>query len=204
MNADRLRSHMASLLLATAVALLTGCGGGSGHGGSDFTFLNVDLFSVSGASPVSVVNSNLDRSNVSTTVCATLSNNLKNPTVTTPSPLDNVSITSYTVTFTRFDGGAVPGPFTFNTAFTVPAGTVSTGTSGTTQTGNTAKIPVVLVTAQAKREPPLSNPRPNLPLSATAHVIFRGRNGRGQDTSAEGTISVNFIADEADETAASC
>lgn len=204
MNVDRVRSRAPLALVLALALLLTACGGGSGHGGSGFTFLNVELFSISGSTPVGAVNSNLDRSNVSTTVCATLSNNLKNPTVTTPSPLDNVTITSYTVTFTRFDGGAVPGPFTFNTAFTVPAGTVSTGTSGTTQTGNTAKIPVVLVTAQAKREPPLSNPRPNLPLSATAHVIFRGRNGRGQDTSAEGTISVNFIADEADETAASC
>jgi len=199
-NADRVRSRAALALVPAVALLLAACGGGSGHGGSGFTFLNVDLFSVSGGTPVGAVNSNLDTSNVSTTVCVTLSNNLKNPTVTTPSPLDNVTITSYTVSINRFDGGPEPGPFSFNTAFTVPAGTPS----GTTSTPNTARIPVVLVPAQAKREPPLGNPRPQLPLSTTADVVFQGRTGRGDKVSAQGTINLNFIADDTAETPATC
>ncbi len=202
MNAERVRSRAAHLLWPALALLLTACGGGSGHGGSGFTFLNVDLFSVSGSTPVGAVNSNLDTSNVSTTVCVTLSNNLKNPTVTAPTPLDNVSITSYTVSINRFDGGPEPGPFSFNTAFTVPAGTIS-GTPAV-PTNNTARVPVVLVPAQAKREPPLGNPRPQLPLSTTADVVFQGRSGRGDKVSAQGTINLNFIADTTAETPAAC
>ncbi len=204
MNAKRVRYRAALALWPALVLLLTACGGGTGHGGSGFTFLNVDLFSVSGSTPVGAVNSNVLTANVSTTVCVQLSNNLKSPTVTTPSPLDNVTITSYTVSITRFDGGPGPGPFSFNTAFTVPAGTVS-GTPPTSGTTNIARVPVVLVPAQAKREPPLGNPTPRLPLSTTADILFQGRSGRGDKVSAQGTISLNFIADDTTaETPASC
>ena len=82
--------------------------------------------------------------------------------MTAPTSLDDVRITSYTVTFTRFDGGTPPGPFTINTAFTVPAG--QAGCRGRRRSSNnTASALVVLVPAGSKREPPLHNPRPLLP-----------------------------------------
>ena len=196
MNAERGRLR-ARVLLAPAVALiLAACGGGSGHGGSAFTFLNVDRIT---ANSGGVVTSSLDATGTSTAACVTLSNNLKNPGVTAPSPLDSVTVTSYTVSFTRFDGGPAPGPFTVNTAFTVPAGVVS-GTPASAS-GNTATAVVVLIPAQAKRQSPLE-PRPRLPLSATADILFRGRNGRGQDLSTQGAITVNFVA--GDEPAFTC
>ncbi len=186
MSADRPGSGV--LLVATAVLLLAGCGSsGSGQSGSAFTFLTVDL------ATVGAVNSNLDFPNVSTTVCATLRNNLKNPTVTAPTSLDDILITSYTVTIRRFDDGQPPGPFTFNTAFTAPAGRVD-ATSGIG--GNTARVLVVIVPAGAKREAPLHNPRPRLPLNTQADFVFNGRDGRGQRHTAQASVTLVFIADD--------
>jgi hypothetical protein len=188
-------------LLLLGVAALAGCGG-SGQSGSAFVFLSVDLFSVSGSTPVSNVNSNLGDRQATTSVCVTLRNNPKNPTVTSPSPLDNVTVTQYTTTIQRFDGGPAPGPFTFNTAFIVPAGTVS-GTPAVFS-GNTARVAVVLMPAQAKNEPPLF-PRPAIPLNAVATVVFKGRDGRGQDVEAQGAVSLTFIFDQENaETPPSC
>jgi hypothetical protein len=115
-------------------------------------------------------------------VCVAITNTLKNPTVTAPTVLDNVTITSYTVSFTRFDGGSPPGPFTLGTSFSIPAGTPGTATNV-----------IVIVPAQAKREPPL-NPRPRLPLSTTADIVFQGRDGRGNRLSTQGALTVNFVA----------
>jgi hypothetical protein len=185
-NGDRARPGAAVLLVSVLVGLLAGCGSsGSGQSGSAFVFLTIRQFSPS------VVTSSLDDQGTSTMVCVTIENNLKNPTVTAPTTLDNVTITTYTVSFTRLDGGPPPGPFTFNTAFTVPAGTIA-GTPATA-TGNAAAVLVILVPAQAKRQPPLSGPRPPNPLSTTATIIFRGRDGRGQGHTVEGAVGVTFI-----------
>lgn len=195
MSAERLRSRVVSLLLAATV-LLAGCGGsGSGQtgSGSAFTFLTVDL------APVGSVISNIDAGDLSTAVCARFRNSLKNPTLTTPSPLDDVQITSYTVTFRRFDGGTPPGPFTFNTSFRVPAGTVSMGTPS----GNQADALIVVVPASAKHEPPLRNPPPRLPLSTQADLVFTGQNGRGQRLTAEASLTVVFVS-ETQETTPTC
>jgi hypothetical protein len=187
-NGSRLRAGLG----AVVAVLLASCGGGSGssQGGSSnaFVFLTVDL------AAVGAITSNLDSPQISTTVCALFANNLKNPTVTAPTPLDNVQITSYTVTFTRFDGGEPPGPFTINTSFTVPAG--QAGTNGGPVTNNTAAVLVVLVPAGAKRAPPLHNPRPPLPLNSTATIVFQGRDGRGQRHEVEAAVTVVFLADD--------
>jgi hypothetical protein len=173
--------------------LLAGCGGGSGssQGGSSnaFVFLTVNL------ATVGAVTSNLDSPQISTTVCATFQNNLKNPTVTAPTPLDDIQVTSYTITFTRFDGGTPPGPFTINTAFTVPAGTAG-GQGQATVINNTARALVIVVPAGAKREAPLHNPRPRLPLNTTAELFFQGRDGRGQRHEARAAVTVVFLADD--------
>ena len=67
--------------------------------------------------------------NTTTIACVALRNNLKNPTITAPSPLDNVIIQSYTVTLTRLSGTGPNGPFTFGTAVLVPAGTAAAMTA---------------------------------------------------------------------------
>ncbi len=193
MNGSRLgRPAFAALVLAL---LLAGCGGGSGHGGSAFTFLSVERFSTNGTNAVGTVTSSLSDRSRTTQVCVTLSNNLKNPTVTAPTSLDNVQIESYTVKLTRLDGGPAPGPFTFNAGVVVPAGAVSMGAVS----GNTVTFGIILVPAQAKNEAPLAGV--GGPIAATADVVFRGRTGRGQRAETQGAVGVDFVsADEATST----
>jgi hypothetical protein len=182
----RARRPVMALVVAAA---LTGCDGSSGSGqrGSAFTFLTVDNLSQGNAS-VATVNSPVD-SGTATTACATLRNNLKNPTITTPTALDNVIIQSYTVTLTAAGGGSLPGPFTFSTSALVPAGLVANNVLG----GNTATFPVVLVPAGAKLDPRLRPPT-RLPLVATAEVTFRGRDGRGTPVETGGAATVVFVS----------
>lgn len=182
------------MLLAVLVALIAGCDG-SGQKGSAFVFLTVDGFSLGSSGSVGSVNSSLADRSSATLICATLRNNLKNPTVTTPTGLDNVVIQSYTVRLTRLDGGPAPGPFTIGAAFTVPAGAVSANTG--VASGNTANVAVILVPAQLKNEPPLST-APRLPISATAQIVFKGRDGRGETVETQGAISVNFVGSGTD------
>ena len=156
--------------LAIAV-LLAACEGGSGQSGSAFVFLSVDGFSLSEGAIVSSVPSSTAQS-TTTTACVTLRNNQKNPTFTTPTALDNVTVQSYTL--------ALNGrTFTFGTAVLIPAGTVTTGVVG----GNTATFSVVLVPAGSKG---------SAGTGATAELTFRGRDGRGQSVEAEGAVTVVF------------
>lgn len=192
------RPRLPLLLLVALVALSAGCEG-SGQEGSAFVFLTVDGFGSSNA-PVGVVNSSIANRNASTLVCATLRNNLKNPTVTAATGLDNVVIQSYTVRLTRLDGGPAPGPFTIGTAFTVPAGTIPS--SGGTVTGNTVNVAIILVPAQLKNEPPLSTAP--LPTAATADIVFKGRDGRGESVQTEGAITVNFVGTDFDDATPGC
>jgi len=189
--------RIGSALLALGLAIVASACGGSGPAqtatGSAFTFLSVDSFGTTGP-----VTSSIDDVNSSTAVCVTLRNNLKNPTVTAPTGLDNVVIQSYTVSITRFDGGTVPRtPFTIQTAVTIPSGTSAMGAVS----GNTANFAIILVPAQAKLEPALRNSR--FPISATANVVFRGRDGRGQRIETEGAVSLTFVGSGTDS-AASC
>ena len=130
-----LRHPVAALAL---VVLLAACEGGSGQSGSAFVFLTVDGFSLTGGALVSSVPSSTVQG-TTTTACVTLRNNLKNPTVTVGTALDNVTVQSYTLTL---DGRT----FIFGTAVLVPAGTVLTGVVS----NNTATFSVILVPAGAK------------------------------------------------------
>jgi hypothetical protein len=187
-------AHARRPVMALAVAAaLAGCDGGSGSGqrGSAFTFLTVDF---SNRGTVGAVNSSINVA-TATLACATLQNNLKNPTITTPTSLDNVIIQSYTVTLIATGGGSLPGPFTFGTSVLVPAGTVSNGAV----TAGGVTFPVVLVPAGAKLDPRLRPPT-RLPLVATAEVTFRGRDGRGTSVETEGAATVVFEAGSAEGT----
>jgi len=167
-------------LLAVA-ALLTACEGDSGQSGSAFVFLSVDRFSLDGQTATATVTSSTNPG-TTTAACVTLRNNLKNPTITAPTALDNVIIESYTVTLS---GGVSAGPFTFGTSVLVPVGTVSMGAVS----GNTATFGVVLVPTGAKGSPG---------SVATAEVRFRGHDGRGNSINEEGAVTVVFVAGATD------
>jgi hypothetical protein len=161
--------------------LLGACEGGSGQSGGAFVFLSVDgFFLAQGAITSSIPSST---SQVTTTnACVILRNNAKNPTITTPNALDNVTIRSYTL---RLNGRT----FTFGTAVLVPAGTVSMGNVS----GNTATFAVVVAPAGAKG---------GAGSAALAEFTFSGRDGRGQSVEAEGAVTVLFSG--GDEPTATC
>jgi hypothetical protein len=199
LSADAVRRSIVALVAVVLAGLGAGCtGSGSGQtssGGNAFVFLTVDRFAPAN------VQSNLGQRQATTQVCVTLRNTPKNPTLTTPTALDNVVITEYTVSFARLDSGPGPGPFTFNTAFLVPA---STGTGTSASPGGVNNALVVLVPAQAKGQPPLV-PVPQGPVSTVATVVFKGEDGRGQRVETQGSVSLTFIFDqETAETAPSC
>jgi hypothetical protein len=115
---------------------------------------------------------------------------MKNPgtteSPTTPSPINEITVNRYRVSYTRADGRNTPGvdvPYAFDGAAT---GTVNE--SGTTLT-------FVLVRAQAKLEAPLkalAGGGSSVVISTIAQVTFYGRDQAGNDASVSGTISVNF------------
>ncbi len=170
-------------LAAAVLALLLGaCEGGSGQSGTAFVFLTVDGFSLDGTAIVSSIPSSTSN-NSTTGACVTLRNNPKNPLVTGPLALDNVTIRSYTVSITPLTPGTPGGTFTFGTAVLIPAGvSTGTGTNATTAT-STQTFAVVLVPAGTKG--------PN-GGSATVQITFKGRDGRGQSVETEGAVTVFF------------
>jgi hypothetical protein len=166
-----------SVALVAIAALLTACGGDSGQSGNAFVFLTVERFSLDGRGAIASATSSTNPA-TTTAACVTLRNTLKNPTITTPTALDNVTIQSYTVTLS---GGASAGPFTFASGVLVPAGTVSSGNV----INNTATFGIVLVPTGAKG---------SAGTTATAEVTFRGRDGRGLAVETEGALTVVFVA----------
>jgi hypothetical protein len=178
MNGSR-RGVLAPLVLSLGLAACGGSGSNqTGSSGNAFTFLAVD--SVTPSCATSALNASS-----STVVTVTLSNNLKNPTLTTPTALDNVQIESYTVRLTRTDGGPSTGPFSQGTSITIPAGTVPSG--GGALSGNQRGVPVIIVPADLKREV-------GGPGSGAASIVLNGQNFRGQRLSVNASVVVNFVA----------
>src|SRR5262249_50909766 len=142
--------------------------------------LTVDGFSLTPGNFVSNVPSSTSRG-TSTTACVTLRNNLKNPTVTASTALDNIVVQSYTVTITPLSGGNLGGPFTIGTAVIVPAGNIANGVTS----NNTSTFSVLLVPSDSKGS-----------AGTVANVLikFRGRDGRGSSVQAEGAVSVSFTS----------
>ena len=189
----RLARTRSGVILLAVAALLAGCEGGSGQSGSAFVFLSVDSIGTgtSAATSTGTIESSID-TGTTTIACATLRNNLKNPTITSSTALDNVVIQSYTVTLTSVSGGGLPGPFTFGAAVIVPPTTVG---AMNVLTPGTATFPIVLVPAGAKLDPRVRPPN-QLPILATALVKFRGRDGRGNSVETEGAATVVFRTGE--------
>jgi hypothetical protein len=117
-----------------------------------------------------------------------MSATLKNQDQLTGTFLNDVTFTSYRVTFTRSDGRNTPGvdvPYPFDGATNflvrVNAGTVSQA--------------FVMVRHQAKLEPPLLNLQGGggaLFFSTLAEIEFFGHDGAGRAISAKGFLNVHF------------
>jgi hypothetical protein len=122
---------------------------------------------------------------------ATFRLGLRNPgtpgSPTSPSTLNEITITRYRVVFRRSDGRNTQGvdvPYAFDGAFTVTV----TGSGSVTGSFD-------LVRNQAKLEPPLRNLRgggANLIISTIADITFFGRDQAGNESQVTGSISVNF------------
>jgi hypothetical protein len=107
---------------------------------------------------------------------------------TAPSSLNDVTITRYTVTYTRAGGPNgqntpgvdVPRPIDGAVTFTVPVGQAGAGV-------------VELVRHVAKLEAPLAvlGSSPEV-LTMIAEVTFHGRDQAGNDLSATGSVQINF------------
>lgn len=103
----------------------------------------------------------------------------------TPTPINEVTITSYRVEYRRTDGRNTPGvdvpfPFTGALTMTVPASGTNAGV-------------FELVRHIAKVEPPLAPLGRNLVvLTVIADVTFFGRDQAGNAVSATGSVQINF------------
>jgi hypothetical protein len=113
--------------------------------------------------------------------------NIGSPAQSTAPTVNNfITVTRYHVEFRRTDGRNTPGvdvPYAFD-----GAGTITVGDSATT-------LGFVLVRAQSKFEPPLSNLvglGGSVLISTIADVTFFGKDQTGNDVAATGSISVNF------------
>jgi hypothetical protein len=116
---------------------------------------------------------------------------LKDPgpvgSATTPSPLNQITVSRYRVRFVRTDGRNAQGtdvPYGFDGAATVTVGGGETTTMG-----------FDLVRHQAKEEPPLKNLAANggaQLISTIAEITFYGRDQAGNEVSVQGQMSVNF------------
>jgi len=109
-----------------------------------------------------------------------------------PTTNNEITITSFRVTFTRADGRNTPGvdvPYPFDGAATA-----------TVKVGLQTTLHFVIVRAQAKLEAPLAALRGMggaIIISTIAEVTFYGHDQVGNQVNVTGTISVNF-ADWAD------
>ena len=196
----------ATVILVAASAASVGCGDVVRQGRAPVQLVIASLEAASGAEPedfsatlLSDVVTLVERSvNGEQTQVPTVFNDfgevtmsliMKDPgqpgTSTTPSAINQVTVTRYRVMYRRADGRNTPGidvPFPFDSAvtFTVPPqGTVTAGFQ--------------LVRHTAKQEAPLSALGFNPDVIATlAEVTFFGRDQAGNDISATGTIGVDF------------
>ena len=126
------------------------------------------------------------------TLSVTFNAEPKNPTVPS-TPINDVSLTRYRVTYRRTDGRNTPG-------VDVPYG-FDGGLSVLVPAGNSATATLDLVRHQAKLEPPLRNLiglGGQIFISTIAEITFYGHDQNGNEVSVTGRVDVQF-ADFADE-----
>jgi hypothetical protein len=104
---------------------------------------------------------------------------------TTPTPVNDITLTRYRVEYTRADGRNTPGvdvPHPFDGAMTI------------TVTSSTTTVPFSLVRIQAKNEAPLvllQNPLSGI-ITEFAKVTFYGTDQAGNQVSITGSIQIDF------------
>jgi hypothetical protein len=145
--------------------------GGEGTGGA---FLLSDVLAADG---ITVINDN---------GVATLRSIAKNPiSVGSLSPINDITITRYRVTYRRSDGLSTPGrdvPYPIESA-----------AAARIPTAGSAEVAFELVRHNQKREAPLAGLGSGLvKLSMLADVTFYGHDQAGNDVSAAGSIGVTF------------
>lgn len=207
MTRANLVSYGIRLMLAAAVAVSASCGDLARTGKSP-SFLIIDSIAAASGAQAGSFGSQLN-SDVQTIVeqtiagqtlrvatvfndlgRATLRAALKNPgtagSPTSPTAINQVTITRYHVEFKRADGRNEPGrdvPFGFDGA--------ATATVGTTP----AQISFDIVRHTNKQEPPLRNlinSGGQFQINTIAEITFYGRDQAGNEVSVTGLISVNF------------
>ena len=115
----------------------------------------------------------------------TMTAEMKDPSVTTPTAINAITFNRYRVTYMRADGRNTPGvdvPYGFDSAVTF-----------TVTPGGTATSSFELVRHVAKEEAPLVSLAANDDLVTTiAQVTFYGKDHAGNDVSASGSIGITF------------
>jgi hypothetical protein len=196
------------LVLAAAVAVNVSCGTVSSSNGRGPSFIVLDSLqgirgAVTAGAPSSTLISDVITNVTSPDPCTTAS---PCPTVfgdsgqatmhvvmkdagsaapTTPSALNDITLSQYRVTYRRADGHNTPGvdiPQPFDGFVTITI----------TPSGNSFAFS--LVRTQAKQEPPLvllKNPL-TVPFTGFADVTFFGKDQTGADISITGTIQIEF------------
>jgi len=110
---------------------------------------------------------------------------MKDPSVTSPTPINAITFNRYRVTYIRADGRNTPGvdvPYGFDSAVTF-----------TVTPGSPATAGFDLVRHIAKEEAPLVGLTTNDDLiTAIAQVTFYGKDHAGNDVSASGNIGITF------------
>jgi len=113
----------------------------------------------------------------------------KNPNLPVPSVPNAVFLERYTVEYVRSDGRAVQGvdvPFAITGNVTAVIDVASSGA---------VAVPIEIVRAQQKLEPPLRNLRDlrgSLVITCFANVTVYGRTTEGSTVSASGSLQVDF------------
>ncbi|OFW43963.1 MAG: hypothetical protein A3J29_09950 [Acidobacteria bacterium RIFCSPLOWO2_12_FULL_67_14b] len=198
------------LAVAACVAMTASCAGELARTGKSPAYLIIESLAAASGAETSLTFTSQLNSDVQTLVDQTIGGvTIKVPTVfndsgrasfrlalknpgsalspTTPSTINEITITRYRVDFKRADGRNRPGedvPYGFDGAVTV-----------TVPAGGTATVGFDLVRHTMKFEPPLRNLINSgglFQINTIADITFYGRDQAGNEVSVTGSITVNF------------
>ena len=171
-----MKMKLCSFLGLAALILAVGCSGGaSGDASVATTFRINSIVSEGGTNEIAADMVNAEDGITADFATVTVGNNLKNPGAT-PTSLQDVRVTGYSVTFTRADGGTVFASF-------------DGGLSQVVEVNDTATFNIVIVRLAEKTSGALAGWRAPV-IDMEAHITLTGRTGSGDTVSASGTIKV--------------